>query len=134
MKSSFDFVYWCLKNTSYYYGPRDLLIVPSAEIGEQQTYQRIVGCADQAGVEIPSSYRDLLQACLEEGLLIKPSIAMRTRGAVMFHKGAVVVCVGDMRRIVYEEKFRLTMKFVDPTQDVDSIFEYAARLPGMEYM
>lgn len=133
MKSARDFAFWCLKNTSIYYQKTDLFEPPSSTVGNFQGYQRIANCAGMAGVEIPERFVDLFNWCQQERTFISPNSAMRKQGALLFHKNAVTVSLGDGTRVVYEEGFTLVMKYFDPNVEANKVFDWAVTIPGMEY-
>lgn len=133
MKSASDFVYWCLRNTSVFYGPKDVFTPPKAVPGVYVSHQRIITCANLAGVEMDARYADLLGRSITMNKIITPTQAIRTRGALLLNQGTVCVSVGDGRRVIYEQDYTLIMKFINHDGDLNHVFEYGALLSELEY-
>lgn len=135
MRTSYDFAFWALRNCVVYYRPEDQFIAPSIPIGSSSlaTYGRVANCVQMAGSNIPMRYEDLRRWLQANNALISPTEAMRVRGAILLNQGALLVSLGDGRRLVYEENFNLVMKYLGVGQNPDTTFEYGARVPGLEY-
>lgn len=79
-------------------------------------------------------YGDLYAWLQDNDAFVAPADAIRVRGAVLLNQGTVTVSLGDSRRVITESNYKLTMKFLNPSQDPQAAFEYAARIPGLDYL
>ena len=134
-KSALDVAYWCQQNVSTYYDESEVFIPPSAPIGGfYMSYQSLAYAIEQSGVSIPVDYNDLMDMLRINSLYITPMEAVKTRGAILLNKGTVSLSLGDSRRIIVEENYRLAQKYMDVNQDYLATFEYGALLPEVDYL
>lgn len=135
MRTGADLTYWALRDCSVYYPPTTVFTPPSPAVDTlYMGYGRIAACISKSGVEIPERYIDLMSHLAQFNAFIEPAEGVRTRGALLIKQGAVCISIGDGRRVVYEEDYRLCMKYLRTGQDPRTYFEFAAKVPGMEYL
>ena len=133
--TALDVAYWCQQNVSTYYSEGEMFIPPSAPVADMTlAYQTLAYAIGQAGGNIPTDYYALTSLLGDQGLYIAPERAAATRGALLLNKGVVCVSLGDRRRIIVEENYRLAQKYMDPSQDMLATFENGAYIPGVTYL
>ena len=133
-QSALDFTYWCLANTSVFYEPGAVFVPPSAPLDSAWPYQMIASCVEQTGVGgFPQLYSDLVEWLDSNSAFTSVTKAAETRGGLLLNKGTVCVSLGDRRRIIVEENFRLSMRWMNPDQNLIATFERGALLPGVMY-
>lgn len=134
-KSALDVAYWCQANISVYYGVNDLFVPPKSPVtGMYWPYQALQSALLNAGVEIPNDYADLMSVLRLNSLLIPPAQAARTRGSLFINQGTVSLSLGDSRRIITEDEYRLSLRYMDKDQNFNATFEYGALIPGVQYL
>ena len=134
-KSALDVAYWCQYNVSTFYEEGDVFIPPKAPIDNlYMNYQSLAYAIEQAGVTIPVDYNDLKDVLRINDLYIPPAQAVKTRGALLLNNGTVSLSLGDSRRIIVEENYRLAQKYMDPDQNYLATFEHGALIPGVDYL
>ena len=133
-QSGLDFAYWCQANTSTFYEPGAVFVPPSAPLDSAWPYQTIASCVEQAGISgFPQLYSELIEWLEHNNAFISIPKAADTRGALLLSKGTVCVSLGDRRRIIVEENFRLAMRWMDADQNLIATFERGALVPGVSY-
>ncbi|AZS07907.1 minor tail protein [Gordonia phage Kabocha] len=134
-KSALDVAYWCQYNVSAFYGTNDLFIPPKSAVdGMYWPYQALQSALQNAGVEIPTEYSDLMAQLRLENLLITPAQAAYTRSALFINQGTLSLSLGDGRRIITEDNYRLSLRYMDANQNYNATFEYGALIPGVQYL
>lgn len=132
--SALDFTYWCQFNTKVFYEPGTVFVPPKAPLDSAWPYQTIASCVQQTGVpDFPMLYAELLEWLDAHNAFIPTTVAARTRGAIFLNEGTVSVSLGDARRIIVEENFRLAMRWMDKDQNFITTFQRAALVPGVSY-
>lgn len=133
-QSALDFVYWCQYNTKVFYEPGAVFVPPSAPLESAWPYQTIVSCIQQTGIEdFPMLYAELIEYLGKANAFIPTAKAASIRGALLLNQGTVSVSLGDQRRLIVEENFRLAMRWMDKDQNFITTFERAALIPGVTY-
>lgn len=134
-KSALDVAYWCQSNVTTFYDEGEVFVPPQAPITDMSlTYQSLVYAIEQAGVTIPTDYYELQDVLRINDLYIPSAQAATTRGALFLNKGTVSLSLGDSRRIIVEENYRLAQKYMDPDQNFLTTFEHGALIPGVTYL
>lgn len=132
--SALDFTYWCQYNVRVFYEPGTVFVPPVAPLDSAWPYQTIASCVQQTGIEdFPQLYAELLDYLGSHNAFIPTTRAAATRGALLLNKGTVSVSLGDKRRIIVEENFRLAMRWMDENQNFITTFERGALVPGVTY-
>jgi len=134
-KSALDVTYWCQYNVTTYYDENEVFIPPTAPIANfSLSYQSLAYAIEQAGVSIPVDYNELKDVLRINNLYITPMEAVKTRGALLLNNGTVSLSLGDSRRIIVEENYRLSQKYMDPDQNYLATFESGGLIPGVNYL
>ena len=132
--SALDFTYWCLTNTRTFFEPGTVFVPPKAPLDSAWPYQTIASCVEQTGVpEFPTLYAELIEWLSQNNAFIPTTRAAGIRGAIFLNGGTVSVSLGDRRRLIVEEDFRLAMRWMDKDQNFITTFEHAALVPGVTY-
>lgn len=133
--SALDVAYWCQQNVATYYSEGDVFVPPAAPVTDMTlAYQTLAYAIEQAGGNIPTDYYSLMDHLSSAGLLIEPDVAASTRSALLINKGVVCLSLGDRRRIIVEENYRLAQKYMDSDLNMLATFEYGALIPGVTYL
>ncbi|AKL88319.1 hypothetical protein BH789_gp038 [Gordonia phage GMA6] len=134
-KSALDVAFWCQQNVATYYSEGDVFVPPSAPVVDMTlAYQSLAYAVEQAGAFIPTDYFDLMALLQSTNSIVAPDVAASTRGALLINKGVVCLSLGDRRRIIVEENYRLAQKYMDPGIDFLTTFENGALIPGVAYL
>lgn len=134
-KSALDVAYWCQSNVTTFYDEGEVFVPPKAPITDMTlNYQTLAYSIEQAGVTIPVNYYELMDLLRINDLFIPSEQAAHKRGALLLNSGTVSLSLGDGRRIIVEENYRLSQKFMDSDQNFLATFERGALLPGVNYL
>lgn len=134
-QSALDVAYWVQRNVVVFYDRSDVFIPPKSPLEAMAwPFQSMASAIQQAGVtDFPMTYVELRDVLRINSLYIPAEQAANTRGAILLNQGTVSMSLGDGRRIITEENYRLVQRFMDPTTNYITTFEDGALIPGVEY-